>query len=206
MWVGENINQTTQYLKSFLALGVELPGKPHVAGPTGAGEFVQESSQHGAGHQLLKSHTDLLMFYSVFITCLMHQYAGDITQINIVFILHCDHITIDLWLRFFIYLTDCFIKELGLLSFYSLFYLNENYRYYTTFFYVSKQGDISDFQLCVVWTVVTVFLDFFLTIVTFPLLTRLVTSWNMLSRLAPFTSTSPRFRITATVCRICSLT
>lgn len=40
MWVGENINQTTQYLKSFLALGVELPGKPHVAGPTGAGEFI----------------------------------------------------------------------------------------------------------------------------------------------------------------------
>lgn len=56
MGVGENINLSTQYLKSFLALGVELPGKAHVTGPTGAGEFIQESSQHGAGHQLLKSH------------------------------------------------------------------------------------------------------------------------------------------------------
>lgn len=56
MIVGENINLSTQYLKSFLALGMELPSKAHVTGPTGAGEFIQESGQHGAGHQLLKSH------------------------------------------------------------------------------------------------------------------------------------------------------
>lgn len=40
-----------------------------------------------------------------------------------------------------------------------LFYLYENND--TTFFYVSKQGDIMDFQQCVVWTVVTVFSDFY---------------------------------------------
>lgn len=70
---------------------MELPGKAHVASPTGAGEFVQESGQHGAGHQLLKSHTDFVMLVYVFITCLMHHYVGDNTHVNIVFILHCYH-------------------------------------------------------------------------------------------------------------------
>ena len=45
-----------------------------------------------------------------------------------------------------------------------------------------------------------------LTIVTLPLPTSWVTSWNKLSRLALLVSTVPRFRITATVCRTCSLT
>lgn len=67
---------------------MELPGKAHVTGPTGAGEFIQESGQHGAGHQLLKSHTDLLMFNSVFITGLIHQYAGNVTHINTVLFLY----------------------------------------------------------------------------------------------------------------------
>lgn len=84
------------------------------------------------------NHTDLLMFNSVFITCLIHQYAGNVTHINIIFISHCDQITIDFcdWDSSLIWLI-ALSKNWAVKV---LFYLYDS----VLFFYVSKQGEICD--------------------------------------------------------------
>jgi hypothetical protein len=49
---------------------VKLPGKSHVAGFAGARELIQESGQHGTGHQLLKKLIiNAIKFYHTLFLC-----------------------------------------------------------------------------------------------------------------------------------------
>lgn len=85
------------------------------------------------------NHTDLLIFNSVFITGLIHQYAGNVTHINTVLFLY--HTAIKLQL-----ICDWDSSLIWLIA------LSKNWavKFYSTymtafFFYTSKQGEICDF-------------------------------------------------------------
>lgn len=85
------------------------------------------------------NHTDLLMFNSVFITGLIHQYAGNVTHINTVLFLYHTAIKLQLicdWNSWFIWLIA--LSKNWAVKFYSTYMT-------AFFFYTSKQGEICDF-------------------------------------------------------------